>query len=76
MAVLRRSLRETERFASWSSDAWAQQPPPPQRFWHILQTPYRNRVLVMGLIWTLSLLRNRQRDHVLERAGAVSTWTQ
>lgn len=54
MAVLRRSLRETERFASWSSDAWAQQPPPPQRFWHILQTPYRNRVLVMGLIWTLS----------------------
>lgn len=54
MAVLRRGLRETERFASWSSDAWAQQPPPPQRFWHILQTPYRNRVLVMGLIWTLS----------------------
>ena len=54
MAVLRRSLRETERFASWSSDAWAQKPPPPQRFWHILQTPYRNRVLVMGLIWTLS----------------------
>jgi putative MFS transporter len=54
MAVLRRSLRETERFASWSSDAWAQQPPLPQRFWHILQTPYRNRVLVMGLIWTLS----------------------
>jgi hypothetical protein len=31
-----------------------QKPPPPQRFWHILQTPYRNRVLVMGLIWTLS----------------------
>lgn len=50
LAVARRSLRESERFAS-QVDAEAGEPKPLFRIWG---TPYRKRVLQMALIWGLT----------------------
>ena len=54
VALLRRRLRETERFASWSSDSIFKKVTLEQSFLHIFRTPYRNRVLILALIWTMS----------------------
>ncbi len=54
VALLRRRLRETERFASWSSDSIFKKVSLEQSFLHIFRTPYRNRVLILALIWTMS----------------------
>jgi len=54
VALLRRNLRETARFAAWSSDTIERQPLVQQSFLAILRTPYRSRVLLMAVIWGLS----------------------
>ncbi|HNO67269.1 MAG TPA: MFS transporter [Pseudomonadota bacterium] len=52
IAIVRRNLRETARFASYSSDT--QLKPTAPSLSGILRTPYRNRVLALSLIWIMS----------------------
>lgn len=59
IALFRRRLRETERFSSLSNSSESDQGTDSlsngnQSFFHILRTPYRNRVFVMALIWIMS----------------------
>lgn len=63
-AIARRGLRETERFlslgkAGTAGDAHASRPPLPslkEDLFRIVRTPYRNRMLLLGLIWALTYL--------------------
>jgi putative MFS transporter len=50
LAYARRSLRETPRFAALATDG------PRASLFHIWRTPYRKRLLQVGLIWFLSYL--------------------
>lgn len=59
VAIFRRRLRETERFSSLSHSTETERITvsavhTEQSFFHILRTPYRNRVFVMALIWIMS----------------------
>lgn len=52
VAIVRRSLRETERFAAYSSEARLR--PATPSLLDILKSPYRLRVIALSLIWFAS----------------------
>jgi putative MFS transporter len=51
LAVARRNLKETRRFAEQVDDSVKNRP-----FGHIFRTPYRSRVLLLALLWALGYI--------------------